>query len=127
MPSIALSNTGKNVVVAPSATVVNIPIAPAKISSPVVQPLTPARDLQRQLPVPVGLKTVARQPTVLPAIKAVEPSAAVVSTRPVASLDALVSDMSQLPTDSTTSPAVAGERTVKRVLNKGTKKQNPSP
>jgi len=129
-PSVALSSAGKNVVVPALATAVPIPITPAKTApakSPVVQPSAPARDLQRQLPVPIDLKTVARQPTGLPAIKAVEPSVAVVSTRPVASLDSLASDMSQLPTDSTTPPAVAGERTVKRVLNKGTKKQNPSP
>lgn len=130
-PSVALSNAGKNVVAPAIATAVPSPISPAKIApakSPVVQPIAPTGDLPRQLP--VDLKTVARQPTTVPAIKKLEPSVpsvAVVSTRPVASLDSLASDMSQLPTDSTTAPAVAGERTVKRVLNKGSKRQNASP
>jgi hypothetical protein len=132
-PSVALSNAGKNVVAPAIATAVPTPIAPAKIApakSPVVQPIAPTGDLPRQLPASADLKTGARQPTTVPAIKKLEPSVpsvAVVSTRPVASLDSLASDMSQLPTDSTTAPAVAGERTVKRVLNKGSKRQNASP
>jgi hypothetical protein len=96
---------------------------------PIMKPLVPDRGPQHQAAVPVEPTTVARQPAALPPVKAVAAgsTAAVVLARPVASLSTLVSEMSQIPTESISSVAVANERTVKRVFNKGAKKQNTSP
>ena len=73
--------------------------------------------------------TVARLPIALPTVKTVTAGmpAATMTARPVASLSSLGSEMSQMPTESTSSVAGAGERTIKRVLNKGGRKPTTSP
>ena len=58
--------------------------------------------------------TVARLPIALPAV------------RPVASLSSLGSEMRQMTTESTSSVAGAGDRTIKRVLNKGGRRPTTS-